>query len=40
MLIPFARNVGACVGACDFFFGFETAGSAAGLGEEGVGEFD
>lgn len=37
---PFAGNVGACVGARDLFVAFETAGSAAGLRDEGDGKLD
>lgn len=38
--VPFAGDVGACVGASDLFVAFEAAGSAAGLREEGDGELD
>lgn len=36
--LPVASDVGAGVGAGDFFFGLEGAGSVSGLGEERAGE--
>ena len=38
--LPITSNVGAGVGARDFFFRFEGAGPVSGLGEEGAGQLD